>query len=450
MLISSILLVASLSPVYAAPELKNAIPVKLIGPWAIEVGPGTVTVGQSTIVLKEPARFDVRPMEITKVRDEEYAPLPVFNPKTAGWICGVKARGVQAQECSSTGLLLPESLRVKPEKGECVPYALGKDYDLQPFWATFGRIEGGAIPADKPVYLDYDYCSCRIDSVVVDATGKARLVEGTADVALAKPPVAGPGETAVVNIWIAGPLGKLTDENLYPIDFGIAMDAAPAPGNAQAERFLPKTLAKLREGNPVRIVAWGDSVTNGGGVLSENYWYQNMFAKELRKRFPKSEITMITAAWGGNNSDGYMKEPPGGTHDFVRDVLDPKPDLVTIEFVNDAYFDEAGVASHYAMILDRLQGNASEVVLITPHLVRPDWLGTDTMKFDEDPRPYVKGLYQFAKANNVALADASREWCRLWRRGIPYITLEANNINHPDERGHQIFVDALMGLFPAK
>ena len=70
-------------------------------------------------------------------------------------------------------------------------------------------------------------------------------------------------------------------------------------------------------------------------------------------------------------------------------------DLVTIEFVNDAYLDEAGVEEHYGKILADLQGVGSEVVLITPHLVRPDWLPTDTLKVKEDPRAYVRGLYAF-------------------------------------------------------
>jgi hypothetical protein len=144
----------------------------------------------------------------------------------------------------------------------------------------------------------------------------------------------------------------------------------------------------------------------------------------------------------------YLEAPPGGIYDFVRDVLDPKPDLVTIEFVNDAYLDEAGTAAHYAGILERVRAVGAEVILITPHLVRPDWLTSDTLKVDQDPRAYVRGLRDFAAKNNVALADASKEWCRLWRRGLPYITLLANNINHPDERGHAIFAKTLIELFP--
>jgi hypothetical protein len=67
---------------------------------------------------------------------------------------------------------------------------------------------------------------------------------------------------------------------------------------------------------------------------------------------------------------------------------------------------------------------------------------------DDDPRPYVAGLRQFTAVNQVALADASRRYGRLWRQGILYSTLMLNSINHPDARGMAIFADALMESFP--
>jgi lysophospholipase L1-like esterase len=201
----------------------------------------------------------------------------------------------------------------------------------------------------------------------------------------------------------------------------------------------------------VTIVAFGDSVTCGGGVGALNeLWYQNQFLMLLQERFPKASIRMLTAGWGGANSQMYLDAPKGGVYDFARDVLEPKPDMVTIEFVNDAYFDEDGTAKHYAKLVELIGGCGAEIALITPHLVRADWLKSDTMKFDEDPRPYVNGLRKFAASANVALADASAEWCGLWRQGIPYITLLANDINHPDGRGQAIFARALLGLFPEK
>jgi hypothetical protein len=74
----------------------------------------------------------------------------------------------------------------------------------------------------------------------------------------------------------------------------------------------------------------------------------------------------------------------------------------------------------------------------------------DTLKFDEDPRPYVKGLKSFAAEHAVPVADASALWCGLWRQGVPYLTRLSNSINHPDAPGHGLFVEALMALFPGE
>ena len=59
-------------------------------------------------------------------------------------------------------------------------------------------------------------------------------------------------------------------------------------------------------------------------------------------------------------------------------------------------------------------------------------------------------MKQFATDNSIALADGSSRWEKLWRQGIPYMSLEANSINHPDGRGMRLFSDALMALFPGK
>ena len=44
-------------------------------------------------------------------------------------------------------------------------------------------------------------------------------------------------------------------------------------------------------------------------------------------------------------------------------------------------------------------------------------------------------LRRFAARHGLALADASRRWGRLWRRGIPYTVYLTNGINHPDADG---------------
>lgn len=436
----SVLLVSS----FSAPALQNALPVRAVAPWRIEVGPGTVLVDGREIAVSEAIAFDVAPPQTVEVRNEQHATLPVFNPDTGGWRKGARPNALVTVECTATGLLFPESVRVKPAP-DGAPFALDTDYAMDPFWGTVGRLEGGVIGADQPVYIDYDYQPCRLDSVYADASGTVNYAAGTPGVGLVLPVDLPEGAVRLANVWVEGRLAELSDDVLFPIEHG-TNQAASEP---VAERLLPKTLAKLRAGQPVTIVAWGDSVTNGGGVeRNEPAWYQHQFHRRLQARFSRAEIRLLTAAWPGGNSNGYMTAPAGGQYDFQRDVIDPKPDLVTIEFVNDAYLKDDALVAHYTDILQRLRGNGSEVILITPHFVRPDWMGVASQKVDADPRPYVQGLRAFAAANDVALADASALWCRLWRQGLPYMTLLSNSINHPDERGHALFADALMGVFP--
>ena len=441
----SIILVLVLASVTCAMPEHRGLPVQVAGPWSVTVGPGQVTLNGREVSLPEAVTVDLAPPRVVQVRDEEHAGLPVFNPKAAPWVRGLHPNPLLAQECVATGLLVPGTMKIKAAPGGGEALVLDTDWGMDEYWTAVGRLEGGKIAADQKVYLDYDYVPCRLDSIVVDAAGTMKVVQGTPAANLAQPPVVAEGETAIARVWLQGPTEKLSDLNLYPMD---PTAGGPLPGDGGAAKLLPRTLAKLRNGEKVVIVAWGDSVTCGGGVGAEtNLWYQNRFAEELRRRFPQAEIELRTAGWGGYHSRIYMDQPRGAEKDFGRDVLEPKPDLVTIEFVNDAYLSGEALKTQYEEIMGKLTGNGSEVILITPHLVRPDWLGAEDPRFDADPRPYVRDLKQFAKEHNVALADASALWCRLWRQGLPYLTLEGNWINHPDARGHQLFVDALMGLF---
>jgi hypothetical protein len=425
-------------------ELLNAMPLHAAEGWHVDVGPGSVTIDGEEIALADPVRLVVPEPEVISVKGEAYV-LPVFNPKAAGWTKGVNLKALVTQECTATGLLHPESVVVKKADGSV--YALDKDYTFDPLWGSIGRLEGGAIGAEEQVQIDYTYGPARLDSIAMNEAGQVRLVVGTPGLGVDLPPALEKGEYHIGSVWNPGNTKALTAENLLPVEQS-ATEATP-PEYYPAEQFLPKTLAKLEAGEPVTIVAWGDSCTAGGGVGGDTtLWYQNQFAERLRKLYPKSEITLHTAAWPGYGSKNYLDAPAGGQYDFQRDVLDRKPDIVTMEWVNDAYLEGEALNAHYTLIMDKLRGAGVEPVIITPHLVRLDWLKMTSVKFDEDPRPYVQGLYKFAEANDVAVADASRTWCGLWRKGIPYTTLLANSINHPDVRGQVIFADALMALFP--
>jgi len=339
-------------------------------------------------------------------------------------------------------------LRAGPKQNSRV-LRRGQDYEADLVWGTIGRCPNGAIREGQPVYASYRYASLRIDAVVLTRSGRIVLRQGESRPAAPLPPEFKPGECRLANIWLPGRLSRLGPEHLFPV-LETAYPEPPQPKPAPAEQLLPKTMSKLQSGERLRILAWGDSVTVGTYVpdWEHNRW-QEQFVARLKARFPKANIELLTEAWGGRNTGSYLAEPPGSEHNYQEKVLAPKPDLIVSEFVNDAGLSPDQVNERYGKLRADFQGIGAEWIILTPHYVRPDWMGLSRERdVDEDPRPYVAGLRQFAARNRVALADASLRWGRLWRQGIPYSTLLVNSINHPEARGMKLFADALMELFP--
>ncbi|MDD2600042.1 MAG: GDSL-type esterase/lipase family protein [Kiritimatiellae bacterium] len=429
-IIIQLLLLAAVNVSAAPAEMSVA------GDWQVKVSLDGVS---STLI--------VRPAEQVAVENEKINSLPLYNPKGAEYARGYKLAGVRAEECSVRYALDPGTLVVCTAPGE-KPLIRGKDYEAELTWGCIGRLEGGSVGASTPVFVSYQYGKMRLDSAVLTSDGRIELRQGDGDVALPKPPALAEGEQRLGNIWVDAPLKKLDDSVLFPIleeKFPEAVVPSPSP----AERLLPKTMAKLRAGERVRILAWGDSVTDAGYLPepAKNRW-QAQFVERLRQRYPKAEIVLLTEAWGGRNTSSYFNEPPGSPHNYKEKVLALKPDLIVSEFVNDAGLNQAGVNAGYGRIRDDFKAIGAEWIILTPHYVRPDWMGLKSQKeIDDDPRAYVQAVRKFAVENNIAVAEGSLRYGRLWRQGIPYLTLMMNNINHPDPFGMSLFADALMQLF---
>ena len=426
----------------AADRTDTPAELKLAGDWEV------------LVLLKKPhplaATVHVAPPEIVTVVAEKYDSLPPFNPNAGGWGKGAQLRGVCAQETTTPDLLDPESLvlRAGPEPDAAL-LRRGVDYEADLVWGTIGRSPHSALKETQPVFASYGFAWLRLDSVVLTRKGRIVLREGEPLSAAPLPPTIEKGERRLANIWVRGRLSRLGPEHLFPL-LETTYPEPPKPKPAPAELLLPRTIKKLRSGERLRILAWGDSVTVGTFVpdWEHNRW-QEQFVTRLRARFPRAQIELLTEAWGGRNTASYLAEPPGSPHNYQEKVLAAKPDLIISEFVNDAGLNPAQVNERYAKLLADFHGIGAEWIILTPHYVRPDWMGlTREREVDDDPRPYVAGLREFAVWNRIALADASLRYGRLWRQGIPYSTLLLNSINHPDARGMKLFADALMELFP--
>jgi len=414
--------------------------IEICGDWAVRV------VGAGT--QAGPVHVDVKPPPAMGVSDEACGPLPVFNPSAGGWAIGYRLAGVLTQETTVQGALTPGSLRQFTRGPAGKELIRGRDYEADLDWGTVGRLAGGVLTAETAVFASYDYSKSRLDSIVNAPDGRLSLRQGGAHVTCSVPPELAAGEQRLANIWIPGRLERLTSANLFPV-LETCYPEPPKSTPPPAARLVPEVYAKLVGGQRLRILAWGDSVTEASYLPNPalERW-QAQFVSCLREKYPKADIDLTTEAWGGRNTTSYLGEPPGSVHNYREKVLAGKPDLVVSEFVNDGGYSVQRVEEVYGRLAGDFRAIGAEWIILTPHYVLPGWMGLDRQNnIDEDPRVYVGAVREFAARHRIAVADASRRWGRLWRQGLPYMTFMMNAINHPDPRGMRIFADSLMELF---
>jgi len=369
-----------------------------VAQWAVEVKCGE---NASTLAVDPPQRV--------VVADERHDVLPVFNGKRSGWGQGERLNGVRAFECGVRFALEASSVKIC-SASDGRELVRGVDYEINPEWGSVGWVskkrDCGA------VLVNYAYHQRRIDAVVRRTDGTIALRKGEPHVCNPAVPSCASDETLLGTVYVDAKTLQLTEDNIFPVE--------PPAANASPIAFNPpkRTLAKLRSGQKVKILAWGDSVTDGFWLKPQERW-QEQFACWLKNEYPDANIELISNGWSGRKSENFLREPPGSRHNFKETVLDVKPDLVISEFVNDASSKERIVAETYAgKLLPAFRESGIDWIVLTPHYVRHDWMGLKNFKnCDNDPRPFVKALREFAQREGVGLADASLLWGGLWRRG---------------------------------
>ncbi len=392
--------------------------------------------------------MDVRvaPAEIVTIKGER---LRLSPEAPRSWGHGTKLKHLQHLRpgigVPAHGAIDPDSVIVR-FRGKVLER--GKDYLLDPVWGSLGIGPNSCVTTRNFVTVDYRYSLMRLDSLVETPDGERVVRQGQSRLLAPEPPALKPGEKRIANIFV-NYFCDGTNADVFPI----LETAAQAKTDTTPGR-IPRTLAKLKAGEPVTIVCWGDSVTAGGDASAPDKRYVRVFERRLKKKFPRAKITVKNVSVGGSNSSQWLyperydasKNPRLRLCRWDR-VVKAKPDLVTLEFVNDAWlstpkrFDPV-----YNEILKRVRALGAELLLITPHFTMPGMMGFKGLR-EKEKRGYVANLKRFAREHWLALADASSRWGHLWKEGLPYVTLLRNGINHPDDRGHAIFADEMMKCF---
>ena len=366
--------------------------------------------------------------------------------KVSKWGGGTRLAHVQGMGLGK-GLPVPNALDPRSVVVRAGDRTLneGEDYVVNGIYGTLSLGPSPSLTSSQKVTVDYTVGFRRIDSVIRGADGSLILKEGPPHLTSPQPPELSPGEVRAGNYFM--------DYFIAPAQaVYLPCEESPAQANTRTvSRGLDHVLAKLKNGEPVNIVCWGDSVTAGGEASSQASQYPALFAEGLKKLFPKSPISVKVVAVGGSQSRQWLypdKYPHPTSPQACRfdKVIASKPDVVTVEFLNDAWMPPDVVDQVYNDMLQRLHAAGAEVVLITPSFTMPEMMRASDLRTD-DKRGYVDALKSFADTHHLALADASARWAHLWKEGVPYVTLLHNGINHPDDRGHAIFSEELIKCF---
>lgn len=368
---------------------------------------------ESEADIERLVRESCPPSVVLTVRDEA-AVLPSYAEE--GWRRWTP-RGIDAvwrgrPNTGVPGALEPGSLVVR-DHGRMVDPA---DYDVHPLFGSICVAEGR--PGGRPVRLDYRYGLQRLDLVVADTSGALRYVPGEPALAAPRPPAAPRGFRALAHVALDAFAGA-DEATVWPV-------GASSEGPRPAESSLAR--------DHLMIAFLGDSVTQGAESTVDAASYPFVAIERLRARFPGTTVDARVVAEGGSDSGCWLGDD--ARCDWRR-VEETGADVVVVEFVNDCHLDAEAWPSNYDGMLARVTAAGSRLVVTTPPYTARSRMD-DAGGLGVDRRAYVAFLRRWAASRGVPLLDVASGWADLRRRGLPYWTLLANGLNHPDDRGHAL------------
>ncbi len=239
---------------------------------------------------------------------------------------------------------------------------------------------------------------------------------------------------------------------LAVIHFAQAFIPVFTPPTSQATP--PPAIQKILNGKR-KIVTLGDSITEAGKFPGGYVW---LLQRYLNALYPDKKIEIVNAGMSGHKSTDMQAR-------FQRDVIDQKPDLVTINVgVNDvwhAFFDfktkkmhpegelSAGIPlTIYQQKLTQMVVAAKAAgirpVLLSPTPIREELDGPENLRLAK----YIAAMRQVAEENQCRFIDLNavfREVIATYQKhaGRTYNLLAADGV-HPNPAGNRIIAFTLL------
>ena len=197
---------------------------------------------------------------------------------------------------------------------------------------------------------------------------------------------------------------------------------------------LKKSLHKLSSGDPLRIIAIGDSLTQGWMVRKG---YLDFFGEMLKANYPQCNVTIFNRGIPGDTAQG-------GLFRLREDVLDCDPDLVFIQFaLNDAFtgVPPAQFKNTVRTMVDHIRADTdAEILLVT---------SVPIMHQEEDfmAENFYSRLIELSSEENLPIALVHLYWKKKMAEGTDIRSLVQMDMVHPNVEGYRLMAEAIMAEF---
>lgn len=222
----------------------------------------------------------------------------------------------------------------------------------------------------------------------------------------------------------------------------------------QTSKF-PETMEKLENGEELRVVFYGDSITVGAnasgfvgcGPYAESY--PQMVTSYMKRRFPDSGVVYINTAVGGVDSNWAANRP--GPADFIesgegdhfeRRVIGQRPDLLFIAFgMNDVGTPE-NYKDNIRSMIERVRASNSEVEIM---LVSTMNANPDTPYYNKDYGAYQSALIELSEEfERVGVSTVYNSALSVYTMGKRFRDCTGNNANHPNDFMMRIYAQTIL------
>ncbi|MBI3862758.1 MAG: SGNH/GDSL hydrolase family protein [Planctomycetia bacterium] len=202
---------------------------------------------------------------------------------------------------------------------------------------------------------------------------------------------------------------------------------------------------EIPDGNTVKIVALGDSITKGvrSGVKPDET-FAALLEVDLKKQGVRAEV--VNVGIGGERTDQALAR-------LEKEVIAAKPQFVTIMYgTNDSYVDKGATEPrltavdyrrNLAALCDKLRAAGITPVLMT----EPRW-GPDARNgLDENPNgrleKYMEECRAIAKERKLPLVDHFAHWTKAESEGTKIADWTTDQC-HPNPAGHRVMADLIL------